>query len=142
LTGVRACELLTAEDIESATGRAPAEGQDMSRVGGRLPIRGWAPAGGQSFDTLVNLLVTVNAYDTYAEFVESARSSPAGAAFSDDDIEEVSGVGDFGVWMGEARMLQIYAGDQMVQITVGASAAGEPLAVARALGEAALNRLR
>lgn len=142
LETLTACSLLTAEEIRSATGRAPAEGKDMSQVGGRLPICNWPPADGETYDSLVNLLVTVNAYDSYAEFLESARSSPVAGAFSDDAVEEVSDVGDFGVWMREASMLQIYAGDRMVQVTVTPAIGRDALAAARTLGTAAIGRVK
>lgn len=140
LESLTACSLLTAEEIEAATGRAAAEGKDMSQVGGRLPICTWPPADGESFDTLVNVLVSVNAYRNYAQFLESARASPVAGAFGEDAVEEVTGVGEFGVWIREAGMLQIYSGDRVVQITVPTDG-GDPLAVARTLGTAALMRI-
>jgi len=142
LESVTACSLLTAAQIEAATGRAPAEGEDRSQVGGRLPICNWAPADGESFDTLVSVLVAVSGYDNYAEFLESARESPVGAAFSEDAVEEVGGVGDFGVWMRETSMLQVYSDDRMVQVTVAPAAGRDPLEAARELGGAALERVR
>jgi hypothetical protein len=143
LTVIRACELLTASEIEAATGIAPASGQDMSQADGRLPICSWPRSGGAQFDTFVNLLVAPGGYDSYDEFLERSLDSPLGELLSEEDaVQEVDGAGDFGVWMRELRMLQVYDGDLMVQVTAQAAAGRDELEAARALAVAALDRVR
>jgi hypothetical protein len=136
MTAIRACELLTAAQIEAATGVAPAPGEDRSQVGGQIPICNWAPAGSQSSATLVSLLVAHGGYDTYEEYLERARETPLGAVLEGDSVSEVD-AGDFGVWMHEARMLQVYDGPAMVQLTIGSAAGGDGLDAARTLAVAA-----
>lgn len=57
LSGVAACELLTASEIEAATGIAPGEPQDMSQVQGQLPMCTW-PAADGSGRNVASILVT------------------------------------------------------------------------------------
>jgi hypothetical protein len=142
LAAVRACELLDASEIETATGNAAAAGLDMSRQAAGVPMCRWPPAGGPESDTLVNLLVTGNYYDSYEEFLESARDGPLGDAFSGDAVRQVEGVGDFGVWLPEAGMLQVYDGDVMVQVDAETAPGRDELEAAGALALAALAKLR
>lgn len=141
LASVRPCELLTPDEIEAATGRAAGEPQDMSAQAAGVPMCNWPPVGGRSYDVLTGLLVSGNAYDDYEEFLESVRDSPLGAVVAPDEVEEVSGVGDFGVWMSELGMLQVYDGDWMVQINVAAAPGRDEIQAARELAAAALGKL-
>jgi hypothetical protein len=141
LTTVRACELLTAPEIEAATGIAAAGGQDKSQVDGQLPICNWPRAGGAEYDTLVNVLVARSGVDTYEEFMQNTRDTPLAEALGEDAFQEVGGVGDFGVWIGETKMLQVYDREMMVQVTAGATAGGDDLEAAKALAAAALRKL-
>ncbi|HEX9876250.1 MAG TPA: hypothetical protein VGC50_06310 [Gammaproteobacteria bacterium] len=141
LTAIRACELLTAADIEAATGIAAAAGQDVSQVDGQLPICNWPRAGGAQFDTFVNLLVTRSSIDDYEEFLRNTRDTLFGEVFTEDSLQEID-VGDFGVWIDETNMLQVYEGGVMVQVTAEAAAGRDELEAARALAVAALDKLR
>jgi hypothetical protein len=142
LTAVRVCELLAASEIETATGNAAAAGLDISQQAAGVPMCRWPPAGGPEYDTLVNLVVTGNYYDSYEEFLASAREGLLGNAFSEDAVRRVDGVGDFGVWLPETGMLQVYDGDVMVQVDAETAPGRDELEAARALALAALAKLR
>jgi hypothetical protein len=88
------------------------------------------------------VLVSLASYDTYDEFLESARSGPLADVFAEAEAREIDGVGKFGVWVPEMQMLQVYGDARMVQVTIDDASARDPLEAARTLGVAALEELR
>lgn len=141
LASVRACELLGTSEIEAATGIAVAPGEDVSQVAGRLPMCNWHRAGSDT-DVVLSLLVTHASYANFDAFIASARESAFGDTLVDADVEEVAGVGRFGVWMPEAMMLQAYGDGVMVQTQVKTAAGRDTLEAAKTLAGAALANLR
>lgn len=141
LASVRACELLGASEIEAATGIAVAPGEDVSQVGGRLPMCNWHRTGSDT-DVVLSLLITQASYTNFDAFVASARESAFGDTLADADVEEVAGVGRFGVWMPEAMMLQAYGDAAMVQTQVKTAAGRDALEAAKTLAASALAQLR
>lgn len=145
LSGVNACELLTAADIEAATGIAPGEPQDMSQVQGQLPVCNWSSADG-SGPTVVTLLVTRGGQSSYEEFVETSRGQmeDMGMEFDEDDWQHVPDVGDFGIWIGEEQMggmLQVYDDGLMVQVDAETSGGKDELEASKELARKAFGRL-
>ena len=71
LSGVEACELLTASEIEAATGIAPGAPQDMTQVQGQLPMCSWSAPDGRN---VASILVTRGGLESYDQFVEMTRT--------------------------------------------------------------------
>jgi hypothetical protein len=140
LTAVRACELLTPNEIEAATGFSVDSGEDATQLGGRLPMCNWARTGSE-YDYVASVLVTGGSYSSYEQFVQFQRDSELGDVFEETDVERVDGLGLFGVWLPEVNMLQVYDDDVMVQIHAAAAAAGGELEAAKTLARAALAQL-
>lgn len=143
LSGVKACELLTAGEIEAATGIAPGTPEDISQVQGQLPMCNWPSADG-SGRVLASILVTRGGYSDYDEFVEATRSQMGdmGVEFSEEDWRHVPDVGDFGVWLGEeAGMLQVYDEGLMVQVNAETGGGTDKLTAAKELARKAFDRL-
>lgn len=145
LSGVNACELLTAADIEAATGIAPGEPQDMTQVQGQLPMCNWTGADGTG-PTLVTLLVTRGGQSSYEEFVETSRGQmeDMGMEFNEEDWQHVPDVGDFGVWIGEEQMggmLQVYDDGLMVQVDAETAEGKDELEASKELVRKAFERL-
>lgn len=116
LSEVDACGLLTATEIEAATGITPGEPQDMTQIQGQLPMCTW-PAADGSGRAAASILVTRGGPIDYDQFVELTRSG-MGADFDPEDWRHVPDVGDFGVWVGggDFGMLQVYDRKLMVQV--------------------------
>ena len=145
LSGVKACELLTASEIEAATGIAPGAPQDMTQVQGQLPMCNW-PAGDESGRTVVSLLVTRAGQSSYGEFVETSRDQmeDMGMEFNEEDWQEVPDVGDFGVWVGEEQlggMLQVYDDGMMVQVDAETAGGKDELEASKELARKVFSRL-
>lgn len=145
LSGVKACELLTAAEVEAATGMAPAQPEDISQVQGQLPMCNWPSADG-SGRILVSLLVTRGGHSSYDEFVESSRSQMGemGIEFNEEDWQHVPDVGDFGVWVGEdfaGGMLQVYDGGMMVQVDTEPAEGKDELEASKELAMKVFDRL-
>lgn len=141
LAAVRACELLSSGEIEAATGIAVAEGQDVSRVGGQLPMCNWLRAGSDA-DVVLSLLITHSAYADFDAFVASSRESAFGDVLGDADVEEIAGVGRFGVWMPEAMMFQAFGDRALVQTQVMVAPGRDTLEAAKTLAGTALANVR
>lgn len=141
LSGVEACELLTASEIEAATGIAPGEPQDMSQVQGQLPMCTW-PAADGSGRNVTSILVTRGGLESYEQFVEVSRSQ-MGADFDEGDWQHIPDVGDFGVWIGEGSwgMLQVYDGDMMVQVDAEPAQGKDELEASKDLAMKVFGRL-
>jgi hypothetical protein len=141
LASIRACELLTPEEIEAATGIGADAGQDIG-FAGSVPMCNW-PQTGSDFDMVVTLIVTPAAYRSYEEFRASARDNAFGDLLADTDVEAVDVAGaDFGVWMPEAGTLQVYGSGFMVQVTAETAAGRDEFDASRVLAQAAGARLR
>lgn len=146
LSGMKACELLTASEIESATGFAPGPPEDVSQVQGQLPMCQW-PAADGSGRYAASILVTRAAYHGYDEFIETTRTQMAdmGMEFDEADWQHVPDVGDFGVWLSEeyaGGMLQVYDGGLMVQVDPETAEGKDELAAAKELASEALARAK
>lgn len=146
LASVEACGLLTAAEVEAAVGEAPGAPEDVSQVGGQLPMCNW-PAADGSGRVLVSLLVTRGGQSSYDEFIESSREQAGemGMEFDPADWQHVPGIGDFGVWLDEEAaggMLQVYQGGLMVQVDPEPAAGRDELEAAKELAGKAMGRLR
>lgn len=136
-TSVRACELLTAADVENATGIAVDAGKDVSRVGGRLPMCNW-PRAGSDTDIVLSLLVTQPSYTSFERYLAGVGDTE----FAGADIEEVTGIGHFGAWIPEAMMLQAYGEAAMVQTYVQVASERDAREAAKTLAGTALGNVR
>jgi hypothetical protein len=141
LSGIEACDLLTASEIEAATGIAPGEPQDMSQVQGQLPMCTW-PAADGSGRNAGSILVTRGGLEDYDQFIEMTRSQ-MGADFDVSGLQHIPNVGDFGVWIGEGSwgMLQVYDGEMMVQVDAEAAEGKDELEASKDLALKVFNRL-
>jgi hypothetical protein len=142
LSGVEACDLLTASEIEAATGIAPGAPQDMSQVQGQLPMCTW-PAADGSGGNATSILVTRGGLKNYDQFIEITRAG-MGADFNQDNWQHVPDVGDFGVWLDEdfaGGMLQVYDGDLMVQVDAEAVEGKDELEASKDLATKVFDRL-
>jgi len=139
LTTVRACDLLTPSEIESATGLAARAGDDATQLDGRLPMCNWASEGG-GFRPAASLLVTVSSYSDYDQFVRMANDNAFGVELG--ELERVDGVGRFGVWLADLGMLQVFTDDVMVQVGVEVAPDRDPVEAAKTLAEGVLRRLQ
>jgi hypothetical protein len=137
-TAIRACDLLTTDEVEAAAGVAADAGEDVSQVGGRLPICHWRQAGSE-YELAASVLVSISSFSTFDAFITNVRES-GDDVLSEDHFERVDGIGDFAVWMPELGMLQVHDGGVMVQIDTAAPEANQ-LDAARTLARAALARL-
>lgn len=145
LSGVKACELLTAADIEAATGIAPGTPEDVSQVQGQLPMCNWSAADGTG-PTLVTILVTRGGQSSYEQFVDTSRSQmeDMGMEFNEEDWQHVPDVGDFGVWVGEevaGGMLQVYDDGLMVQVDADPAEGKDELEASKELALKVFDRL-
>lgn len=139
LTKLQACELLTPGEIEAATGLSAEPGEDMTQLDGKLPMCSWASTEGGSL-WAANVMVTGTTYTDYDQFVRLATGGSLG--FDLDEIERVDGVGRFGVWLPDVKMLQVYGDDVMVQMGVEVADGRDPVEAAKALAQLALDRVR
>lgn len=139
---VEACALLTAAEIEDATGVRPGEpAANETPAGAELPTCRWPAADGSEFQ-IAHLLVTRSAYGGFDEFVEDTRAQ-MGREYV-ESLHEIEGIGDFAVWMGEdfaGGILQVYEGDRMVQIAVAPAEGRDAVEVSKELARRALSRL-
>lgn len=142
-TGVAPCELLTASDIESATGVAPAAAEPDPAE----PMCNW-PASDGSEDQVVHLIVTDAPAADYEEYVANARAE-WGDGWDEAEFrrnfQPVDGPGDFAVWIPYADdwgALQVFAEGRMIQVTSHAAASGTSAReVAAALATDVMQRL-
>ncbi|MGH7564026.1 MAG: hypothetical protein ACREK5_06350 [Gemmatimonadota bacterium] len=140
LSGVKACELLTAAEIETATGLAPGAPEDISQVQGQLPMCNWPSADG-SGRVVASILVTRGGFDNYEDFAETSREQ-LGADFNEEDWRHVPDVGDFGVWVGGGLgMLQVYEGERMVQVDAETTGGKDELEASKELAMKVFERL-
>lgn len=140
LSGVTACELLTAAEIQAATGIAPGPPQDETMYDGQLPMCHWPSADGTQTH-LVQILLSRSALRSYDEFLEQFREQ-LGPEVSTEGLGEVERIGDFGVWMDEMSMLQVHDDGRLVQVAVELPEGRDDLAAAKKLTLEALDRLR
>ena len=137
-----ACALLTAAEVQAATGIAPGEPVDASQ--GQLPMCNWPAADGSNM-AFVNVLVAPSGnYKSYDEAVEKWAESAAGMGFpfEADDYQEVEGAGDVGAWIVDAGMLQAHSGEIMVQITTDVAEGRNKLEAAREMARSAVARIQ
>lgn len=145
LSDVRACELLTAAEVEAATGMASAQPEDVSQVQGQLPMCHW-PAADGSGRILAAILVTRGGHSSYEEFIEISRSQmeDMDIEFREEDWQHIPDVGDFGVWVGEefaGGMLQVYDDGLMVQVDASPAEGMDELEASKELAMKAFDRL-
>lgn len=136
-----ACTLLTAAEIEAATGIAPGESVDASQ--GELPMCNWPTADGSNAAFLTVLVAPSGNYKSYDEAVEKWAESAASMdfPFDADEYQEVVGAGDVGAWLVDAGMLQAHSGGIMVQIMTGVADGRDKLEASRELARSALERI-
>jgi hypothetical protein len=140
LADLATCELLTSAEIEAATGVAPGPGQVERPVEDAPPMCQWPSADGET-EQLVHLIVTVNAYDDFADLARAYEEELGGAL---EGLREIDGIGDFAAWAGDEQwgVLQVYEGGRMLQVSAEPAAGRDRIAASRALAEKALPRLR
>ena len=114
---IDACALLTAAEVEAATGVSPGPPEAV-RISGGPPICNWPAADGSNAAFLTVLVAPTRHFESYDAALAMWQESAAGAGMDFDpaDYEEVEGVGDVGAWLREAEMLQAHRGDRMVQV--------------------------
>jgi hypothetical protein len=136
-----ACALLTAAEIEAATGIVPGESVDVSQ--GQLPMCNWPTADGSNVAFLTVLVAPSGNYKSYDEAVEKWAESAAAMdfPFDADEYQEVEGAGDVGAWIANAGMLQAHSGDIMVQILTDVADGRDKLEASRELARSALERI-
>lgn len=143
LDSIDVCALLTAAEIEAATGIAPGAPEDQSG-GSAPPMCNWpARDGGYAFAANV-LVVPSRNYASFDEALAEWQESTEGMGMEFDAAayQEVEGPGKVNAWLHEAGMLQVFSGDRMVQVYVlGAPPDRDRLQAATALAEHALARL-
>jgi hypothetical protein len=140
IASIRACELLTPDDIETATGMGAGAGRDIG-FAGSVPMCNW-PQVGSDVDVVVTLIVTPAGYRDYEAFLAGARDSAFGNVLGDADVEAVEVAGaDFGVWMPEAGTFQVYGDGLMLQITAETAGGRDAIEAPMALALAARARL-
>ena len=140
LSGVEACKLLTASEVEAATGIAPEAPQDMTQVQGQLPMCTWSAPDGR---TVTSILVTRGGLESYDQFVEMTRSQ-LGDEFDESNWQHVTDVGDFGVWLPEEAaggMLQVYDDGMMVQVDAETDGGRDELEASKELAMKVFGRL-
>ena len=128
-----ACALLTATEIEAATGIAPGPPKDVSQA--QLPMCNWPTADGSNPAFLTLMIGPSHNYTSYDDAMQKWAESAAdmGFPFEADDYQEVDGVGDVGAWMAEAGSLQAHTGTTMIQVMTEAAAGHDRLEAAREL---------
>ena len=136
-----ACALLTAAEIEAATGIAPGSPADMSQA--RLPMCNWPSADGSNPAFLTLMIGPSQNYTSYDEAMKKWAESAAdmGFPFEANDYREVDDVGDVGAWMEEAGTLQAHTADTMIQVMVEVAPGRDRLEAARDLVQAVDARL-
>ncbi|HKY61635.1 MAG TPA: hypothetical protein VJP59_11555 [Gemmatimonadota bacterium] len=140
LSGVKACELLTASEIEAATGIAPGAPQDMTQVQGQLPMCTWSGPDGRN---VASILVTRGGLTSYDQFVETTRSQ-LGEDFDESNWQHITDVGDFGVWLPEEAaggMIQVYDDGMMVQVDAETAEGKDELEASKELAMKVFDRL-
>ncbi len=118
---VNLCNLLSAERIEEVLGQAPGQPRaEMSSTG--RPICVWPPAEDAEAQ-LMAIRMAPRSAGTYEEYVEQARQA-TGGHFMAHEFEKIEGVGDFAVWAGsdDSGVLQVFAGNHMIQVAAGSGA--------------------
>lgn len=142
LTAIDGCALLTAAEIETATGIAPGAPQDMS-FEGSAPMCNWPTADGSNPAFLTVVVGAGSNADSFesamVEWEESA--SRMGMDFEREAYEKVDGVGDFGAWLGEAGMLQAQRGDVMITVSSDTAADRDKREASMQLANNALARI-
>ena len=139
LSAISACDLLTPDEIETATGLAASAGEDISQLGGRLPMCSWRPAGG-GFRPVANVMVTTSSYTDFDQYVEMSTDNAFGVDIG--EFERVDGVGRFGVWLTELKMLQVFTDDHMVQIGIEVADDRDAAEAAKSLAGTVIERLQ
>lgn len=135
LTDLDACTLLTAEEIESATGYAPGEGSDpVKSVSGAAPICAW-PAKDGSVHQVAQVLVSWSASKTFDDYRQLMAKEGV------TKIRQVDGPGRFSVVLEEMNMVQAFGERFMVQTMVEAKDGRDPVEAAVALAAAAMERV-
>ena len=142
LAEIDACALLTAEEIEAATGIAPAP-PEQDGPKSAVPMCNW-PAAVQGYPFALNLLIAPS--DNYSSFdgalakwQESAESMEF--PFDPNDYQEVGEPGTVNAWMHEAGMLQAHRGNRMVQVYAQVTPDRDRLEASVALARHVLSRL-
>lgn len=116
------CALLTADEIQTVMGTAPAE----PRFEGNQCA--WASQDG-SEQFLVQMIVTPSPYKSFDEVAETYReqmdADPAEA------IEPIEGVGLFAIGLKGMAMVQIFTGTHMVQVATSGKEQDRALELAK-----------
>jgi hypothetical protein len=112
LEAIDACALLTAEEIEQATGKAPGA-PEPKKVGDIVPSCRWPAADGSSTQ-IVHVLVGRTGPATYEAFLENMKEQLE-EGFSADDYEKLD-IGNYGVWWKDVNV-QVYTSDYMIVVT-------------------------
>jgi len=135
LTDLDACSLLTAGEIEAATGHAPGSGSDpVKSVSGAAPICAWPSKDGAEHQVAQLLIswASARSLDEYREVMAKEGVT---------SIRQVDGPGRFTVLLEEMNMVQAFGDRFMVQTMVATKDGKDPVAAATALARAAMERL-
>ncbi|UCF19967.1 MAG: hypothetical protein JSU87_00720 [Gemmatimonadota bacterium] len=119
--GMDVCGLVTAEQIEEALSQQP--GEPTAGTMGPSNLTCVWPAADGSNPRLVHLLIGERTAATYEEYLANARQQ-MGDHFRDHALEKVEGIGDFAVFASfdRAGLLQVFAGNHLIQVSAGPSA--------------------
>lgn len=136
-----ACALLTAAEIEAATGITAGPAKDVSRS--RLAMCNWPTADGSN---PAFLTLTIGPSQNYASYDDAMRrwsesAADMGFPFEAGDYQEVDGVGDVGAWMADAGTLQAHTGTRMVQVMLEVAEGRDKLEAASELARQVNARL-
>lgn len=139
---IDACALLTAAEIEEATGITPGAPQDAG-FEGSVPLCNWPTADGSDPAFLTVLVAPSGNYGSYADALVKWQESASETGYDLDpaDYEEVEGAGRVNAWMPEAGMLQAHRGNRMVQVSARVAPGRDRLQASIALTGHALTRL-
>ena len=142
LAEIDACALLTAAEIEAATGIVPGPpGKDGPKSA--VPMCNW-PAAEGSYPFALSLLISrSDNFDSFEgamlKWQESAESMDF--PFDPEDYEEVEGPGKVNAWLIDAGMLQAHRGNRLVQVYAQVSPDRDRLEASIALATHAMARL-
>ena len=135
LTELDACTLLTAGEIESATGYAPGAGSDpVKNVSAAAPICAW-PSKDGSVHQVAQVLVTWSSARSFEEYREMmAKEGVTG-------LRQVDGPGRFTVLLEDMNMVQAFGERYMVQTMVEVTEGKDRVTAGTTLATAALGRI-
>jgi len=135
LADIDACTLLTAGEIQSATGYSPGAGIDpVKSISGAAAMCAWPSEDGSVHQVAQVLVSWASAKDFEAYKQAMEKEGVTG-------IRQVDGPGRFTAVLEDMRMVQAFGERFMVQTMVEARDGTDPVAGATALAKAALERV-